>query len=600
MNPLRLVTALAAALAAFAAAPVLHAQPQPIVPPTQAEKVEPSPDSDAADVSMLNAELFYEVLLGEINSADGDRSAGFALLLDAARKANDPDLYRRAADVALRARSGDAALLATRAWQEAFPTSREANRYVLQILVALNRVGETAVPLARELALTEPRTRALAYTAIPPLYARVGDKRAALAVVERVLADDLEKPARPEDGASAWVTVGRMRLAVNDTAGTLDAASRAQTLEPTGEGPAILALELMDPKQPLAEPIVKRYLASGKVQPEIRLGYARALADAQRNAEATRELQTLTVENADFPEGWLLRGAQEAQDGQFAAAEQSIKTFLDLVASRTAPTRPDENQARSLAQAYLVMAEIAEKRGDLKAAAAWLDKIDSPQALLGVQSRKASLLARQGRFEEGRALIRAVPERSAADKRGKLMAEVQLLRDFKREDEAYKLLQDASAAAPDDADLLYDLAMTAEKLGRLDDMERMLRQLIKQQPDYHHAYNALGYSFAERNVRLPEARDLIKKALEFVPNDPFITDSLGWVEFRMGNQEEAARLLQGAYKTKPDAEIAAHLGEVLWSMGQREQANAIWNEGLLINADNPTLTQTLKRLRAKP
>jgi len=336
------------------------------------------------------------------------------------------------------------------------------------------------------------------------------------------------------------------------------------------------------------------------VQPEIRLGYARALADAQRNAEATRELQTLTVENADFPEGWLLRGAQEAQDGQYGPAEQSIKTFLDLVAARTAPARPDEGQARSLAQAYLVMAQIAEKRGDLKAAAAWLDKIDSPQALLGVQSRKASLLARQGRFEEGRALIRAVPERSVADKRGKLMAEVQLLRDFKREDEAYKLLQEASAAAPDDADLLYDLAMTAEKLGRLDDMERMLRQLIKQQPDYHHAYNALGYSFAERNVRLPEARDLIKKALEFVPNDPFITDSLGWVEFRMGNKEEAARLLQGAYKTKPDAEIAAHLGEVLWSMGQREQANAIWNEGLLINADNPTLTQTLKRLRAKP
>jgi tetratricopeptide (TPR) repeat protein len=118
--------------------------------------------------------------------------------------------------------------------------------------------------------------------------------------------------------------------------------------------------------------------------------------------------------------------------------------------------------------------------------------------------------------------------------------------------------------------------------------------------DYNQAYNALGYSLADRNVRLPEAKQLIEKALSYAPDDPFITDSLGWVEFRMGNKADALRILQGAYKSRPDPDIAAHLGEVLWSLGQRDRAQAIWKEGLLLNSDNEALQQTLKRLRVKP
>ena len=119
-------------------------------------------------------------------------------------------------------------------------------------------------------------------------------------------------------------------------------------------------------------------------------------------------------------------------------------------------------------------------------------------------------------------------------------------------------------------------------------------------PDYHHAYNALGYSLADRNIRLPEARELIQKALEYAPGDPFISDSLGWVEFRLGNRSEALRILDSAYKTKPDPEIAAHLGEVLWTIGQRDRALTIWKEGLLLSSDNEVLQDTLRRLRVKP
>lgn len=546
-----------------------------------------------ATPSALDAELFYELLLGELNVQGTEPAAGFALVLDAARRTNDPALYQRAVEIAFQGRSGDAALQAARAWKQAFPESREANRYVLQILLALNRITESAEPLKAELALADPKERGAALGAIPRLYARVSDKKLAANVVERALAD---ATAQPATAAAAWTTIGRVRLAAGDDAGALDAAKRAQSADPKAEAPVLLGLELMDPKQPQAEAIVRRYM-DDKPLPELRMGYARALLDAQRYAEARQQLQLVTREKPELPEAWLVLGTLQMQDNQLAPAETSLKRYVELAqASQRAP----EDRGRGMAQAYLVLAQIAEKRRDYAGANAWLDKIENAQDLVIAQSRRASILAAQGKLDEARKLIRSLPERNPTDQRMKLNAEVQLLRDQKQYKVAYDLLSREIAKEPRDYDLLYDQAMLAEKLDNLPEMERLLREVIALKPDYHHAYNALGFSLAERGVRLPEAKQLIEKSLEFAPGDPFISDSLGWVEFKMGNKGEALRILETAYKARPDAEIAAHLGEVLWSVGERDRAQAIWREGLLIGADNDTLQETLKRLRVKP
>ena len=207
------------------------------------------------------------------------------------------------------------------------------------------------------------------------------------------------------------------------------------------------------------------------------------------------------------------------------------------------------------------------------------------------------MLARQGKLNEARESIRRVPEQTTADARAKLLAEAQLLREQKAWGEAEKVLAQANQQFPDDVDLLYEQAMMDEKLDRLDEMERLLRRVIALKPDHHHAYNALGYSLAERKVRLPEARELIVKALELSPGEPFITDSLGWVEYRLGNRDEALRLLRGAYQSRPDPEIAAHLGEVLWATGQTEEARRVWREGRSRDSSNDVLKETLARLR---
>ncbi|SDO95984.1 Tetratricopeptide repeat-containing protein [Rhodoferax sp. OV413] len=550
-----------------------------------------SPPPPAPENSAINGELFYILLLGELNSAGGEPGIAYQLYLEGARKANDASLYQRAIEIALQSRSGDAALQAARAWSRAMPDSREANRYVLQILLALNRVADTAEPLKVELNLAKVMDRGAAISAIPATYAQISDKKLAASLVEQALADYLNDPAV---GVAAWTTVGRMRLAAGDTSGALEAARRAQALEPGAPGPVQLALEMMGPKVPLAEPLVLHYLA-GKPLPELRMAYVRVLLDAMRYAEATQQLQLLTTQNPEMADAWLVLGSLQAQEKQTDAADASLQRFVTLALALP----PSDGRSRGLARAYMALAQVAETRKDYPAAEAWLQKIENPQDLLAAQSRRASLLAKQGKLAEGRALLQSLPARTPEEVRLKRAAEVQLLRDNKQYQAAYDLMAAALAQNPQDADLLYDQAMLAEKLDKLDEMERLLRQLIAAKPDYHHAYNALGYSLAERNMRLPEARELIRKALEFVPNDPFIADSLGWVEFRMGNRDEALRVLDDAFKAKPDAEIAAHLGEVLWVLGQRERATSVWKEGLQINSENETLQETLKRLRVK-
>jgi tetratricopeptide (TPR) repeat protein len=580
-----------AAVAVAMACALLPAFAQPVRAPVAASA--PESAASAPVSSAMDGELFYQLLLGELNTFGGEAASGYALILDAARKTNDPKLYERAVTIALQSRSGDSALQAARAWSKAQPASRDANRYVLQILVGLNRIGETLEPLKSEVASTPARERVAVIGAIPRFYARASDKKLAANVVEQALADALVNPAT---GAAAWVTVGRMRLDAADTPGVLDAARRAQALDPAAEGPPALALSMMGPKLPQAEAIVRKYL-EGKPQVEIRMGYARALIDAQRYTEAATQLVAVTAEKPDHPQAWLVRGTLEVQDRKFDQGEKSLKRHLEVAQAGGAARSPEVN--RGLAQAYLSLAQIAENRKDFALAESWLGKIDNADDMVGAQSRRATILAKQGKIEEGRKLLRALPEKVPSDARMKLMAEVQLLRDFKQYKAAYELVAEKTRTGPPDYELLYDQAMLAEKLDRLDEMERLLRQIIAGKPEYQHAYNALGYSFAERNMRLPEAKALILKALDLAPGDPFISDSLGWVEFRSGNTAEALRILETAFKTRPDAEIAAHLGEVLWVSGKREQALAVWREGSALNAENETLVETLKRFRVK-
>jgi len=589
--------------APFSPTPVIErpAQTRPIVRPRPAaakEAAEPAPLQSA-----LTADLFYEILMGEMTARSGDPGSGYALVLDAARRLRDGKLFQRAVEIALQSRSGDAALAAARAWQETLPNSRDARRIELQILIALNRISETVEPLRAEVAATSQIERPLLMAVIARNYSRASDKKLAASVVEQALVDELKSPTT---GGLAWATVGRLRLNAGDASGALEAARKGQEIDPASEAPAALALEMIDPGQPLAEPIVTRFLNSNpKASAELRVAYARVLVENRRYSDASAQLQTLTTSRPELAEPWLLLGSLQMQARQDAAAEASIKRFIELSGNpKSGAGNKDADDVtdrkRGISQAYFALSQLAERRKDYAAAERWLSRIDGADELVAAQTRRATLLARQGKLPQAREIIRGLPERTADDKKQKFLAEVQLLRDAKQYQAAYDMLAQASAASPDDGDLVYDQAMVAEKLNRLDDMERLLRRLIELKPENQNAYNALGYSLADRKIRLEEARTLIQKAVQLAPEDPFIADSLGWVEFRLGNTAEAIRILEAAYKTRPDPEIGAHFGEVLWTSGQKDRAVTIWKEALLSDAENETLQETLKRLRVKP
>jgi len=575
-----------------------------------APAVAAEPAAPKFENSTLDAPLFYQLLLSEIELRSGQAGTAYQLMLDAARRGKDEQLFRRATEIALQARAGDQALSAVLAWRQALPQSADALRYQIQLLVALNRVADVEEPLAALLRQTARPALPGLIEALPRLLGRAADRNAVAAVLERALRPYADAA---DTKASASIAVGRAWLVAGDTGKALAFAQRASEADPAAEGAALLALDML-PATPEAEAIVKRQLAARADNPMVRLLYVRTLATSQRLAEATAEIEVLTRSDPNLAPPWLTLGALELEMKRPREAAAALRNYVRLVeggaavnfgAAASAPQGAggdDEddtppNASTALTQAFLLLAQASEQQQDFVGAERWLARVDNPQRALEVQARRASLLARQGKMKEARELIRKVPEQSPGDARAKYLAETELLRDRKMYAEAVQVMAQASKAFPDDTDLLYEQAMLNEKLDRLDEMERLLRRVIALKADHQHAYNALGYSFAERKIRLPEARQLIQKALELSPGEPSITDSMGWVEYRLGNREEAIRLLRGAYQARPDPEIAAHLGEVLWSVGQTEEARRVFRDARSRDAQNDVLRETLARLR---
>ena len=570
--------------------------------------------------SALDAPLFYQLLIGELELREGRPGNAYQVILDAARRQPDDDLFQRAVEIALQARAGDQALAATLAWREARPQSLAAMRYQVQILLALNRSDDLAEPLTAWLAAAPVMERPGLIASLPRVLQRLPDQQKALALAGRLFTPWLDKPATR---TAARVALGRAHLAAGLPVQALGLARAAQADDTAATGPVLLALDMV-PATAGAETLVTDYLARADAEPAVRLAYVRTLAQGQRYVDATRQLERLTRERPTLPDPWLTLGALRLELKQTKEAEAALLRFVDLAGappppaavaaanaagtttgSTTSDTDGDDDATtarnadgpRDLTQAWLLLAQAAEQRGDLRAAEAWLAKVENPQRLLEVQARRAGLMARQGQLKEARALIQAVPERTGDDARAKLVAEAQVLRDVKRWQDAATVLAAASQRFADDTDLIYEQAMVEEKLDRLPEMERLLRRVIALKPDHPHAHNALGYSLADRGLRLPEARTLIQRALELSPGDPFITDSMGWVEFRLGNRDEALRLLRQAYAARPDTEIAAHLGEVLWALGQRDEARRVWQDARGRDAGNEVLRETLARLK---
>ena len=576
----------AAALAQAPEAAPAH-PPAPTATPSTAEAKAP-PNAPAHPQSALTPGLLYRFLVSEISFQRGDARTGVNFMLDAARRTGDEGVFQRAADMSLQARAGQAALEVVGAWLRAHPESPVALRYQLQTLLLMGRAGETVQPLKTILPLLDEGERNAIITALPAIYGRLPNAQQALDIVTQALQEATQEPA---SAGAAWATVGRMHMQAGDVQGALHAAREGARLAPDSEWPARLALQLWAERHSdEAESLASAYLARPDAAADFGVAYALALRELGRRGQWRAMLADWARAHPDSDKAWLAHGLALAETAHTAQARQALAHYL-RVAPEHAP-EADRNDA------YTALAELAERRADWPQAMQWLDKVQvsSEGETHTLMLARARLLARQGQMKEALRLVRQLPDDTPQTARARLLVEGSLLHSEGLPRAAYALLRSGLEKNPRDGDLLYETALVAEKLGEMAESERLLRKLIALRPKSPHGYNALGFMLADQGVRLPEARALIEKAVGLAPDDPFIQDSLGWVAFRQGDVALAHHVLQAAYEKRPHAEIAAHLGEVLWTQGEREQALALWQQARQLDVRDATLAGTLKRL----
>jgi tetratricopeptide (TPR) repeat protein len=525
----------------------------------------------------LSEPALYDLLLGEIALQRGDAALAARTYIDLARKVRDPRIARRAVEVANQARMPDLALDAARTWYELEPESLSALQILAALLVSSRQIDE-AEPLLEKL-LSSPGVQPQnGFMQMGRLLAGNPDKAANLRVVKKLA-------SRHGNLASAHFAVGQAALAAGEEAEAVDAARRALGLRPDWEAAALLEAQALQKRSPAeAAKRLGEFVERNPDSREGRLNYARALVLDKRYPEARKQFETLLAANPGNPEVVYAVGLLAHQLKDYDTAEQNMKRLLGM-------GWRDPNAVR------FQLGQIAEEQKRWPEALRWYGEIDEGEHLMAARMRTAHALGKAGKIDEARQFLRRVADDNPDQQVQVVVAEAQLLREANRHREAFEVLADALKKEPEQPELLYDAALTAEKLERFEILEANLRKLIQVKPDHAHAYNALGYSFADRNTRLPEARKLIEKALELAPEDFFIIDSLGWVQYREGDLKGAAATLRRAYVGRPDAEIGAHLGEVLWVLGEQDEARRVWDEALKSGPDNETLQKTIQRFR---
>lgn len=525
----------------------------------------------------MEPDVLYKLLLAEIAQQRDQADIAVQAYLQLARETHDPRIAQRATEIAWSARAGGPALEAAQIWLAADPDSMQAQQVLVTMLIGQARLTE-AKPILEKLLASDRDSAGGLFLHLGMMLVRHPDKPGVLMFLQDLAKPYPDVPEAHYVVARAAAEAGQGALALSETRATLK-------LRPEWEEAAIFQAQLLQQSSPDdATAYLKDYLAGHPRAMDVRLAYAKLLVGAQRYEDARGEFQQLMREFPDSPDVAMAVGMLSLQLKDYDVAQAQFRHAIDA-------NYKDPNIPR-----YYI-GQIAEERKDYPGALAAYAAITEGEQYIPARARYAGVLIKQGKVAEARKYLEDLQAKAkdAHQRTQFIQLEAQVLRDASRYEDAYNVLARALKKKPESPDLLYDQAMVAEKLGHIDVLETNLRKVIQIKPDYAHAYNALGYTLADRNTRLPEAYSLIDKALKLAPDDPFIIDSMGWVLYRMGRNDDSLDYLQRAFGMRQDAEIAAHLGEVLWSSGRRDEARKVWNDALKDNPGNDTLSATVKK-----
>lgn len=576
MIPLAVLVAALAANGALAA----DAAPAPVAK-SRAAKAERAPRAPAA-VPTSAAELpagqvAYQVLLAEIALRRGYGDLALSVYAELALRSRDPQVLARAIEVAGFARRMDLAHELAQLWVETEPESVAARQTLVGVLIVLNRLDDL-VPHLSKLLEQDKDNLGDNLSRLNRMLVRQPDKSAVLRLVQRV--------TQPYQGvAEAHFAVAQAALAAGDRPLAQESVRRAQELRPEWEMPVLLEAQIVSAEAPAkVVPLLERYLSRHPNAKDVRLHLARAYVGDKRFSDASAEFRRLLRDFPNSVEVVYPVAILALQQNDLDTAETQLKHLLEL-----------EFGDRNLVNYYL--GQVMEARKNEAAAIDYYGQVGLSEPFLNARNRQAMLLARAGKLDEARQVLQQTATMHPTERVALGQSEAQLLRDAKRYAEALEVLERLLKSNPGNAELLYDSALVADRLDKVALVEERLRQVIALQPENAHAYNALGYTFAERNMRLDEARELVARALALLPDDAFIIDSMGWVLYRQGDLAGALIQLQKAYGLRQDPEIAAHMGEVLWGLGRQDEARRVLREAARKDPDNEALAAAVKKFQ---
>ncbi|MBI3778389.1 MAG: tetratricopeptide repeat protein [Gammaproteobacteria bacterium] len=527
----------------------------------------------------LKPEILFDLLVGEIAGQRGQIGVAAATLGKVAQQTRDPRVAERATLAALYAKRFDEALQSAELWAELRPDDIEAREAKITALLELGRVTETKRQF-EELFKLEGVRRNLdqSYLRAAAVLGRASNRAAAIDVMQSLVA------LHPRS-AAAHFAMAHLMVRGGDLDKALAAADEVLNLRPDWEEAALLKARILlsQKDSPKAKSFFEAFLDGNPRATTVRLNYARFLIDQKEWQKALTEFKRVAADVPDDADTIYAVGLLSLQNNQLEDAGKYLKRALEL--------RPDNDQAR------LYLGQVAEQGKRYAEAVRWYREVDDGEYYFEAQLRIGVVLARQGDLAAARRHLHDVKPQNDAQHVQVALAEETVLREARLYREALEVLNAAIQAVPGDKDLLYARSLAAEKLGLLDVTEHDLREILKQDPKNVNALNALGYTLTDRTTRFQEALELLKQAIELKPDDAYIMDSMGWLQYRLGNHAEAVKYLRRALDVRNDAEIAAHLGEVLWVMGNHGEAEAVWNRALRETPDNEALNGVIKKFK---
>lgn len=525
----------------------------------------------------LTEDVLYDILVGEIAANRGQFDTAVTSLGRVAQKTRDPRLAERVVLAAVYAKDYEEALKYAKLWVELQPSSQHAHESIASVLMELNRPVEAQLHFEKILSIAgDGKAQERAYRRIASVLGRQQKRVAAMQIMKALVDQD-------RGNASAHFALAHLAVRADKLDVASLAITRALELRPGWDDAALFkAGVLVSQKDTVkAQAFYEEYLQRQPGSTRVRLNYARYLVDLKQWEKAREQFLRVVKESPEDAGALYAVGLLSLQTNRLDDAEQYLKSVLRL--------SPDNQQAR------IYLGQVAEERKDYAEAERWYREVVLSEHYFEAQTRLGVVIARQGDVDGARKHLHSIQPESDDQRVQLFLAEEQILREAKQYREALVVLNGALETSPGDKELLYARALIGEKLGRIDLTEHDLRAILEQDPNNAQALNALGYTLADRTERYQEALKLIERALALKPDDPFILDSMGWVQYRLGNNAEALKYLKRALSIRNDAEISAHLGEVLWVTGDRTQARSIWNKALEATPDSETLHGVIKK-----